>query len=585
MQTVAKNGGHLASSLGAVELTVALHRVYDSARDRLVFDVGHQAYAHKLLTGRREAFATLRRFGGLGGFPRPAESPDDAAVAGHASTAISVALGMARARTLRGEGCDIAAVVGDGALTGGTAYEGLNDAGGSGEALVVVLNDNAMSISENVGGMARLLARARVRPGYLAFKRFYRSTVGRLRGLYRFLHGIKEGVKDLLLPDNMFEDMGFYYLGPIDGHDVDTLERTLRYARSLRIPVLVHVVTVKGRGYGPAEREPSLYHGVSPFDPETGLRPAEKESFSSRFGAALCARAERDNTIAAITAAMAEGTGLTEFARRFPERFFDAGIAEGHAAAMAAGMALRGLKPVFAVYSTFLQRAFDMLIHDMALGGAKVVLAVDRAGLVGPDGPTHQGAFDVGYLCQVPGLAVLAPSSYAELEAMLDRALDGDTACALRYARGQEGAFTGDSSGSDTALLREGGDVTLVSYGVLINEALAAAEALAERGISAAVLKLNRLDRLDMEPVERSLRQTGRLVVAEDTARAGCIGLRLLAEAGCRSCFPRRQRLLNLGDGVVAQGSVAEQRHMLGLDAGGIARAAGALMGEAEVKA
>ncbi|MBR1659715.1 MAG: 1-deoxy-D-xylulose-5-phosphate synthase [Oscillospiraceae bacterium] len=578
IHTVSQNGGHLASSLGAVELTVALHRVYDSAKDRIVFDVGHQSYAHKLLTGRRERFSTLRREGGIAGFLRPSEAPDDAAVSGHASTSISVALGMARARTLLGQSYEVVAVVGDGALTGGVAYEGLNDAGESGERLVVVLNDNAMSISRNVGGMAQALAKARVRPGYLAFKRLYRSTVGRAAGLYHVLHRVKEWLKDLLLPDNMFEDMGFYYLGPIDGHDLKTLERTLAYARSLRCPVLVHVVTVKGKGYAPAERDPALYHGVGPFDPETGIEKTAENSFSARFGALLGERAAKDSRIVALTAAMADGTGLSEFARRFPGRLFDVGIAEQHAAAMAAGMARQGMTPVFAVYSSFLQRAYDILIHDIALSGEHVVLAVDRAGLVGPDGPTHQGAFDVGYLCQVPGMAVWAPSNYAELEAMLDLALCHPGPCALRYAKGAEGAFRADSSDRDVAELRQGDDLTLVSYGVLINEVLGAADALRERGISAAVLKLNRLDRFDAGPIESSVRRTGRLLVAEDTAAFGCVGERLLADLSRRGMTVRGQCLLNLGEGVVMQGTVAEQRRTLRLDAEGIALVAEQMM-------
>ena len=567
LHTVARTGGHLASSLGAVELIVALHREYDSATDRLVFDVGHQCYAHKLLTGRRDRFGTLRQFGGIAGFPRPDESGDDACISGHASVSVSVALGMSRARTLRGENYDVAAVIGDGALTGGAAYEGLSDCGGSGEPLVVILNDNAMAIRENVGGMARLLSKVRLRPGYIAFKRFYRRTVGRTGAVYRFLHRIKEWVKRRLMPGNMFEEMGFYYIGPVDGHDLKTLTRTISYARELREPVLLHVRTVKGRGYPPAERDPALYHGVGPFDVETGIlprpEPAEDFSFSQKFGEALCRCAERDRNIAAVTAAMADGTGLSRFAERFPERFFDVGIAEQHAAAMAAGMARQGLKPVFAVYSTFLQRSYDMLLHDVALSGEHVVLAVDRAGLVGADGATHQGAFDVGYLRSVPGMKIWAPSNYAELETMLCAALDAEGPCALRYARGGEGAFRTDTyaaSSAGAALLREGNDVTIVSYGILINEALAAAEALNGKGISAAVVKLNRLDAPDLPLVEASAGKTGRLVVVEDTAAAGCLGEHLHA------ALP-----LNLGNGIVPHGGAAELLHLLKLDAEGIA--------------
>lgn len=553
---------------------MALHRVYDSSRDRIVFDVGHQCYAHKILTGRRERFDTLRQLGGLSGFPKPAEAPDDASISGHASAAISCALGMARARTLQGESYDVCAVVGDGALTGGLAYEGLTNCGESGEPIVVILNDNAMSIAENVGGLARLLARMRVRPGYIALKKAYHRSIGRYEHVYRFLHRIKEWVKDLILRDNMFEDMGFYYLGPIDGHDIRTVTRTIRYAREMRCPVVVHVLTVKGKGYPPAEKDPALYHGVGPFDPETGIAPSQKNDFSAAFGAALTALAEDDPRIAAITAAMADGTGLTGFAARWPERFFDVGIAEAHAVTMAAGMAKQGLRPVAAVYSSFLQRGFDQMIHDVALDGLPVVFAVDRAGLVGADGETHQGAFDVGYLCTVPGLVLWAPSNYAELRAMLRLALASDGPAALRYPRGGEGDFTADTSAADAVVLREGTDITLISYGILINDALAACDHLAAAGVSAELLKLNRLDAPDLALIAASVRKTGRLLVAEDCADPGCVGIRILAGMELRGVSLRAARLVNLGSGVVSHGSVADLKKLLQLDAAGLAAAA-----------
>ena len=578
IRTVSKTGGHLASNLGAVELTVALHRVYDTSRDRLVFDVGHQCYAHKMLTGRREQFSALRQLGGISGFPKPCEAADDACIAGHASASISTALGMARARTLLGDSYDVCAVIGDGALTGGLAYEGLADCGASGEPIVVVLNDNAMSISENVGGLERLLARQRVRPGYLAFKRLFHRTLGRYEKISRPVHRVKEWVKDLLLPDNMFENMGFYYLGPIDGHDVRTVTRTLRYARELRIPVLVHVLTVKGKGYAPAETHASEYHGVSPFDPEKGLELTNhKPGFSAAFGEALTELAAQEPRITAITAAMTDGTGLNDFAARFPERFFDVGITEEHAVTMAAGMARQGLLPVFAVYSSFLQRGFDQMIHDVALGGLHVVFGVDRTGLVGADGETHQGAFDVGYLCQVPGMLVLAPSNYAEVRSMLVQALNAPGPAALRYPRGTEGAFREDRSGAAAVLLRSGCDVTIVSCGVLINEALAAAEQLEAQGISAAVIKLNRLDAPDYDLIARSASETGRLLAAEECAERGCVGIRILAELSRRG-IPAKSTLRNLGSGIVEHGSVPELRRMLKLDAAGLAAACTELM-------
>ena len=398
IENVSKTGGHLASNLGTVELTVALHRVYDSAVDRIVFDVGHQSYAHKIITGRRDAFGTLRCYGGLSGFPKPYEADDDAFIAGHASNSVSVALGMARARTIKGENYSVCAVIGDGALTGGLAYEGLANVGGSSEPIVIILNDNGMSINGNVGGMAKLLSKERVKPGYINFKRWYRQAVSGMDGIYNASHKLKEALKKSILPSNMFDSMGIYYLGPVDGHDVDQLETVIRWAKEMNTPVLVHVISKKGKGCAYAEEHPERYHGVGKFDPATGQMPEAKPCFSSVFGNKLTQLAETNHNIVAITAAMCAGTGLTGFSERFPDRFFDVGIAEEHAVSMAAGMAKQGLLPVVAIYSGFLQRAYDMLIHDVSLQDLHVVFCVDRAGLVGNDGETHHGAFDIIYM-------------------------------------------------------------------------------------------------------------------------------------------------------------------------------------------
>ncbi len=572
MENVSKTGGHLASNLGAVELTAAIHRVYDTGRDRLVFDVGHQCYAHKMISGRLDKFETLRKLDGISGFPRPWESQDDACVAGHASTSISNALGMARARTILGEDYDVVAVIGDGALTGGLAYEGLNDCGESGEPIVIILNDNEMSIDRNVGGMARLLARQRVRSSYISFKKIYRRVVARCRPLYRMLHHVKEWVKDIFLPDNMFENMGFYYLGPIDGHDMKTLVRTLRYARELRVPTLVHVLTVKGKGYDPAEAAPEKYHGVGAFDISSGIKGEEKPCFSRVFGSALSELAEKDETIVGITAAMVSGTGMDGFAQCFPKRFYDVGIAEGHAVSMAAGMAKQGLKPVFAVYSSFLQRSYDMLIHDVGLDGLHVVLGVDRSGIVGADGETHQGVFSPGYLCQIPGMAVFAPSSYAELNSMLAEAMNYEGPAAVCYPRGAEGSYKSDNSGCDEYLLREGNDLTIVSYGIMVNEAVSAAELLAENGIRAEVVKLSRLDKADYPLVYASAAKTGRIIIAEESARRGSLGTRIMAGLLRNGVAVKNARGLDLGSGIVEHGSVNELRKKYGIDAEGIAR-------------
>ena len=571
MENVSKTGGHLASNLGAVELTAAIHRVYDTSRDRLVFDVGHQCYAHKMISGRLEDFPTLRQLGGISGFPKPSESVNDACIAGHASTSISNALGMARARTLLGEDYDVVAVIGDGALTGGLAHEGLCDCSASGEPMVIILNDNEMSIDRNVGGMARFLARQRVRSGYIEFKKLYRRAVGRWKHFYKATHRLKEWVKDIFLPDNMFEEMGLYYLGPIDGHDMKTLVRTLRYARELRVPVLVHVLTVKGRGYEPAEEAPEKYHGVGAFDPESGVDGEEKNSFSKVFGESLSALAAEDKRIVGITAAMVSGTGMDSFAEAHPRRFFDVGIAEGHAVSLAAGMAKQGLKPVFAVYSTFLQRSYDMLIHDVALDGLPVVLGVDRSGLVGADGETHQGVFGTGYLCQVPGMRVYAPASYAELRSMLREAMDGSGPAALCYPRGGEGEYAADNSTADECVLRNGGDVTIVSYGIMINEALKAAEMLSEKGISAEVIKISRLDRLVFPIISASAAKTGNIIFAEESAERGSLGVRVMAGILRDGLAVKNARSLNLGSGIVEHGSVSELRAKYGIDASAIA--------------
>lgn len=573
VDSVSKTGGHLASNLGIVELTVALHRVFDPTKDRILFDVGHQSYVHKLLTGRREAFPTLRRFGGLSGFPKPGESDCDPFIAGHASDSISLALGMARARTLRGEDYDVVAVLGDGAMTGGLAYEGMNNAGQSGEPLIVILNDNGMSITRNVGGIAKSLARQRTKPGYYHFKRVYRRVLLSLPGgerLYRFNHKLKTALKVAIFNCSFFEEMGFHYLGPVDGHDVKRLEYTLEHARSLREPVLLHVVTKKGKGYAPAERDPDAYHAVGPFDPAVGLSAQPKECFSAVFGRELCALAEAEPRLCAVTAAMPDGTGLVDFARRFPERFFDEGIAEGHAVSMAAGMAKQGMIPVFAVYSTFLQRGYDMLLHDVAILGLHVVFAVDRAGLVGADGETHQGVFDVGYLRQIPGLRLYAPASYAELRDMLRAAVAAEGPVALRYPRGGEGAYT-EGGAAPLKCLRKGSDLTLVCYGTLVNEAAEAAELLEARGVSVELLKLGQLKPLDPEPIRRSLMKTGRLAFPEEAAGPDTVGRELLsrlAEAG--DACPAL--LMDLGERFVPQGTVAELLHSRGLDAESIAR-------------
>ncbi len=401
IENISKTGGHLASNLGAVEIIVALHRVFDSSVDRFVFDVGHQCYVHKILTGRMENFPTLRSFGGISGFPKPSESPHDAFIAGHASTSVSAALGMARARTLKGDTYNVIALLGDGSMTGGLSYEALNDAGQSNQPLIVILNDNGMSITKNVGGISKHLSRLRLRPQYFHFKDVYHKTLSTIPGgkrLYMHLHNLKKAIKDALLPGSLFESMGFTYLGPADGHDVDKICQLLSLARDMKKPVLIHLHTVKGKGYIFSEKNPCGYHGVDCFDISSGKNSKpSKPSFSGVFGNTLVDLALKESRICAVTAAMGAGTGLSDFARKLPGRYFDVGIAEEHAVTMAAGMAKQGLIPVCAIYSSFIQRSYDMLIQDVCMQDLHVVLAIDRAGIVGEDGETHHGVFDVAF--------------------------------------------------------------------------------------------------------------------------------------------------------------------------------------------
>lgn len=580
VDSVSRTGGHLASSLGVVEATVAIHRVFDLETDRLVFDVGHQCYAHKILTRRGGQMDTLRKLGGLSGFPKPREHRADAFIAGHASNAVSVALGMARARTRNGEDYRVLAMLGDGAMTGGLAYEGLSDAGQSGEQLVVILNDNGMSITKNVGGVAQHLAQQRLKPQYLQFKKFYRKATGGTavgRGLYRFTHRAKQAVKDAVLHCSMFEDMGFTYLGPVDGHDVNYLTRLLRYAKELNCPVLLHIKTVKGKGYPPAEREPDRFHGVGPFDKQSGapLDPGHGETFSSVFGKTMCQLAREREDIIAITAAMCSGTGLSRFAKEYPDCFFDVGIAEGHAVAMAAGMAKQCAVPVAAIYSSFLQRAYDMLIHDVAIQGLHVVLCVDRAGLSGEDGETHHGVFDVAYLSSVPGMKIYCPASFQELCAMLRYAVEKVRGpVAIRYPKGGEGEFRALCGIEGVSVLRPGTDLTVAAYGMMVNEALLAARLLEEKGCSAQVVKLNSISPLDVETIVACVKKTGRLLVAEECVDAGCVGRRIAAELALRGGCEIRIALVNLGDRFVQHGTVAELRQLCGIDGASICRRA-----------
>lgn len=577
IESISRTGGHLASNLGIIELTVALHKVFDTSIDRLIFDVGHQCYAHKILTGRREQFDSLRSFMGISGFPKPSESIHDAFATGHASTSISAALGMARARTLANEDYNVIAVIGDGSLTGGLAYEALNDAGQSNERLIVLLNDNGMSIQRNVGGVARQLGRLRLKPQYSKLKTDVRNITGKILGgkyIYRLVHNTKMFFKNMIVRGSMFEDMGFTYLGPIDGHNLDQLCSLLETAKGYKGPVLIHLTTVKGKGYRYSEASPSKYHGISQFDVNSGMQLKNSaNSFSKVFGRKLEVLAGSDRRICAITAAMLSGTGLESFNMKFPKRTFDVGIAEEHAVTMAAGMAKSGLRPVCAIYSTFLQRSYDMIVHDVALQKLPVVFAIDRAGLTGEDGETHHGVFDGLFLPQIPGLRVYCPASYAELEAMLEEALiESDGPVAIRYPRGSEGNYCGLSKG-EAEVIKEGTDISVYTHGIIINQVLEAAKICELKGVSVEVVKLNIISPLPMEQVISSIKKTRRFLAVEELLDEGSTGRRILSELLLSDIKVDSARLLNLGNDFIPHGNINDLIVEYGLDATSIASA------------
>ena len=576
---VSQTGGHLASNLGVVELSVALARVFDPMRDRIIYDVVHQCYVHKILTGRKDDFVSLRQLNGLCGFMKPEESIADPCITGHASSSVSVALGMARARTLRAEKYHVIAVIGDGALTGGMAYEALANAGTSGEPMVVVLNDNNMSIDKNVGGMSRHLARLRVSRRYLSAKNAIRKIMTPIPGGQNVLAAgskVKSMIKSVMLPVSMFEQMGFHYLGPVDGHDLEALDEHLKLAIRLKKPVLLHIMTKKGKGYEPAEKAPEKYHGVAKFNPRTGTaEQASGKSFSSVFGEEMLRLAANDTRVCAVSAAMPSGTGLSAFAVKYPERFFDVGIAEEHAVAMTAGMAKQGLKPVCALYSTFLQRGYDQLIHDLAIEGTiPAVFAIDRAGIVGADGATHNGVFDVAFLRSIPNLQLLAPSNFSELRTMLTQALYRSSApTAIRYPRGGEGAYTENAAAGKYRMLSEGKDAVIVSYGIMINNAIEAARILNKKGISAAVCKINELTGTFDAELLQILGKHHTIVVLEDVVQSGSVGEALAAELLKSGYSPERILLRNTGDRFLPHGSVSEIERLCGIDAESVAAA------------
>ncbi|MEL7641551.1 MAG: 1-deoxy-D-xylulose-5-phosphate synthase [Solidesulfovibrio sp.] len=590
--TVSMNGGHLAPSLGVVELTLALLSVFDPGRDKLVWDVGHQAYAYKILAGRQQEFHTLRTLGGVSGFPRPAESPYDHFGVGHSSTSISAALGMAMARDLKGEKHDVVAIIGDGSMTAGLAYEGLNQAGGWGGRLIVVLNDNEMSISKNVGALSLFLSRKLNQRWVKRLKKDMEGWIGSLPyggDLMGYVKRGEESFKSFFTPGMLFEAFRFNYLGPIDGHDTARLVEVFKEVKELDGPVLVHVLTKKGRGYAPAEKNPTYFHGVGCFEPETGLveKPgACPPSYTQVFGQALTQLARDDARVMAITAAMPEGTGLSDFATSMPERFVDVGICEQHAVTFAAGLAMEGFKPVVAVYSTFLQRSYDQIVHDVCLQNLPVTFCLDRAGLVGEDGATHHGAFDLSYLRHIPNLVVMAPGNEAELPGMLATALDHAGPTAIRYPRGAGEGFPVPEKPRPLplgrgVLAREGADALVVAIGSRVMPAVAAAgELAAETGREVAVFNARFVKPL---PGEQLLELASRFplwLTAEENVLEGGFGsavVEMLSDAGALSGLTVRR--LGLPDAFVEHGAQKALRALCGIDKDGIKAALRALLG------
>jgi 1-deoxy-D-xylulose-5-phosphate synthase len=582
IQTLSKTGGHLASSLGVIELTLALHKVLDSPKDKIIWDVGHQAYAHKLLTGRRDRFATLRQLDGLSGFPKRAESPHDCFDVGHSSTSVSAALGMAAARDARGGTEKVVAVIGDGSLTAGMAFEGFNHAGHLKKNLVVVLNDNEMSISPNVGALASFLSRKMTSDFFVRMKKEAHHFIGSMPKIGQDLLNIasraEHSLKGFFTPGMLFEAFGFDYFGPINGHNLDELIETLQNVVKIDGPVLIHVVTHKGHGFKPAEEEPSKFHGVGPFDLETGVVAGGKggtQSYTGIFGSTLVKMAEEDTRIVAITAAMLEGTGLKEFSERFPDRFFDVGIAEQHAVTFAAGMACNGMRPVVAIYSTFMQRAYDQVLHDVCLQKLPVTFAMDRGGLVGADGPTHHGVFDMSFMRHIPNLTFMVPRDELLLQQAMETARLHDGPFAYRYPRGSAQGL--DLSGPLTPIeigkgerLRSGSDVSILAVGSTIADAMQAAERLEAEGLSVGLIDPRFIKPLDADLLLEAA-ATGLVVTVEENALQGGFGSavgELYAEAG----IAPRLVCIGLPDKFIEQGTQAELRARCGLDADGIVR-------------
>ena len=534
LETVSKNGGHLASNLGVIELTIALHSVFNTPKDKIVWDVGHQAYAHKIITGRREQFKTLRQLDGLAGFPKTSESEYDSFNTGHSSTSISAALGMARAIDLKGEKNQVIAVIGDGALTGGMALEALNDAGFSKTHMTVILNDNEMSISKNIGGLNMFLSKLRTKKLYTKSNISGKKIISKIpiigKPIVKIVQRVKRSIKQLIIPKMFFEDIGFTYLGPVDGHDIEQLENIMKLSKQVTGPVLIHVLTKKGKGYKIAEENPDKFHATAPFDIETGKTKKEKkDDYSKIFGEKLIELAKKDKRIVAVTASMKDGTGLTKFAKEYPSRFFDIGIAEQHALTMAAGMAIDGMIPFVPIYSSFYQRAYDQVIHDIAMQNLPVIMCVDRAGVVGADGETHQGTLDMAFFRLVPNLTIMAPKDFRELEDMMEFAVKLNKPVVIRYPRGGQDENIKFEKHQiielgKAEILREGQDASIIAIGKRVADAMKMANRLKINGIEADVINVRFLKPLDEEIIKKSIEKTKNVITIEDGTKINGLG-------------------------------------------------------------
>ncbi|MCI8362668.1 MAG: 1-deoxy-D-xylulose-5-phosphate synthase [Clostridia bacterium] len=531
INTVSVTGGHLASNLGVTEITIALHSVFNTPKDKIVWDVGHQTYVHKILTGRKDKMHTLRQLGGISGFPKIKESEYDSFDTGHSSTSISVALGMARARDIKKEDNNVIAIIGDGALTGGMALEALNDAGNSKTKLIVILNDNEMSISKNVGGISQFLTKMRTRKFYKKSNNSIRKALEKApkigTPIIRVARRIKYSLKQLVLPNMFFEDLGFKYLGPVDGHDIERIEWILKLAKKEQEPVLVHIITKKGKGYKPAEENPDKFHATGSFEIETGKSKKEKKKdYSTVFGEKLVDLAKNNEKIVAITAAMTDGTGLKEFKEKYPNRFFDVGIAEQHAVSLAAGLAKEGLKPVVPIYSSFYQRAYDQVIHDICIESLPVVLCVDRAGVVGNDGETHQGLLDLAFFNLVPNLSIMAPKDFKELEKMLEYAITLNSPVVIRYPRGGESEKVKfekheEINRGKAEILKEGKDISIITIGKMVVKGMEIAQELEKQGKSVELINARFLKPFDKETIIETITKTKNVITIEDASIIG----------------------------------------------------------------